>query len=82
MKTTHKPKEGGDDGVVKYVSAHIDGVDSERVVSSPRSCQSNPETIDEVRRILRLHTAELACAQDPARCSGVRGRSAPMKHTP
>ena len=47
--------EHGDDGVVKYQSAHIEGVDSELVVHSPHSCQGNPRTIAEVRRILLLH---------------------------
>ena len=61
------PKESGGDGVVKYASAHIDGVESERVVNSPHSCQSNPDTIDEVLRILRLHAADVACGRpDPA----------------
>ena len=55
------PKESGGDGVVKYLSAHIDGVESERVVNSPHSCQSNPETIDEVLRILRLQAAQVTC---------------------
>ncbi len=49
------PPEEGDDGVVKYTSAHIAGVESERVVRSPHSCQSKPATMEEVRRILRLH---------------------------
>jgi pimeloyl-ACP methyl ester carboxylesterase len=43
------------DGVVKYTSAHIDGVESELVVRSPHSCQANPRTMDEVRRILLEH---------------------------
>ena len=47
--------EDGDDGVVKYKSAHIDGVKSEVVVPSAHSCQSHPRTIAEVRRILLLH---------------------------
>ena len=47
--------EDGDDGVVKYKSAHIDDVDSEIVVPSAHSCQSHPRTIAEVRRILLLH---------------------------
>ncbi len=47
--------EQGNDGVVAYSSAHIDGVESELVVRSPHSCQGNPHTIEEVRRILRLH---------------------------
>jgi hypothetical protein len=49
------PVETGDDGVVAYSSAHIDGVESELVVRSPHSCQGNPHTMEEVRRILRLH---------------------------
>jgi pimeloyl-ACP methyl ester carboxylesterase len=47
--------QDGDDGVVKYQSAHIEGVDSELVVHSPHSCQGHPRTIAEVRRILLLH---------------------------
>jgi pimeloyl-ACP methyl ester carboxylesterase len=47
------PVEEGDDGVVKYTSAHIDGVESELVVRSGHSVQSTPEAIEEVRRILR-----------------------------
>jgi pimeloyl-ACP methyl ester carboxylesterase len=49
------PIEDGDDSVVKYASAHIDGVESEVVVRSDHSTQGRPETIEEVRRILRLH---------------------------
>jgi pimeloyl-ACP methyl ester carboxylesterase len=52
------PVEEGDDGVVKYVSAHIDGVESELVVHSDHSVQWAPEAIEEVRRILLLHTAQ------------------------
>jgi hypothetical protein len=42
----------GDDGVVKYASAHIDGAESELVIQSSHSAQSNPVTIEEVRRLL------------------------------
>ena len=52
------PYEDGSDGVVKYVSAHRTDVESEIVVRSPHSCQSNPATVAEVRRILLLHLAE------------------------
>jgi hypothetical protein len=37
-----------------YSSAHIDGVESELVVHSDHSTQGHPETIEEMRRILRL----------------------------
>ena len=50
------PVEQGDDGVVAYSSAHIEPVESELVVQpSSHSTQGNPRTIEEVRRILRLH---------------------------
>jgi hypothetical protein len=49
------PVEQGDDGVVKYTSAHIEPMQSELVVRSPHSAQGNPHTIEQVRRILRLH---------------------------
>lgn len=51
------PVESGDDGVVAYASAHVPGVDSERVVRSGHSTQGHPETIAEVHRILLLHAA-------------------------
>jgi len=49
------PPEKGDDGVVRYTSAHIEPVESELVVRSAHSTQSNPHTIEEVRRILYRH---------------------------
>src|SRR6266576_3324729 len=52
------PADGGD-GVVKYSSAHIDGVESEKIVHSAHSMQGNPETIQEVKRILREHADTL-----------------------
>jgi pimeloyl-ACP methyl ester carboxylesterase len=52
------PPAGGD-GVVKYTSAHIAGVESELVVRSGHSCQGNPVTIEEVRRILLKHLGEI-----------------------
>ena len=48
------PIETGDDGVVTYQSAHIDGVKSELVVRWEHSVQGQPEAIEEVRRILLL----------------------------
>lgn len=45
----------GDDGVVKYTSAHVNYVESEFIVRSGHSCQSNPLTIKEVHRILLKH---------------------------
>jgi pimeloyl-ACP methyl ester carboxylesterase len=51
------PPDRENDGVVAYASAHIDGVESEYVVHSGHSCQGNPSTIEEVRRILLVHAA-------------------------
>jgi hypothetical protein len=51
------PITSGNDGVVAYESAHLDGVVSEKVVHSGHSTQSEPDTIQEVRRILRAHVA-------------------------
>jgi pimeloyl-ACP methyl ester carboxylesterase len=56
------PIETGDDGVVSYKSAHIDGVASELVVRSGHSVQGDPHTVAEVRRILLLHLAQ-ACLE-------------------
>ena len=56
------PLDQAGDGVVKYESAHIDGVASELIVRSPHSgMQSAPESIEEVRRILLAHSAASAC---------------------
>ena len=46
------PKAEWSDGVVKYSSAHIDGVESELIVRSGHSTQETSPTIEEVRRIL------------------------------
>jgi pimeloyl-ACP methyl ester carboxylesterase len=54
--------ELGDDGIVRYESAHLDGAASELVVRSSHSTQSEPATIQEVRRILHLHGAGLEAA--------------------
>jgi len=47
----------GDDGVVSYQSAHIPEAESELVVRSGHSVQSDPHTVAEIRRILFLHLA-------------------------
>jgi pimeloyl-ACP methyl ester carboxylesterase len=57
------PLNDGGDGVVKYASAHIDGVASEKVVRSSHSVQGNPETIQEVKRILIEHAGAFSPRQ-------------------
>jgi pimeloyl-ACP methyl ester carboxylesterase len=50
------PPQGKEDGVVEYDSAHIDGVESEFIVwHAGHSCQANPRTMEEIRRILLKH---------------------------
>jgi pimeloyl-ACP methyl ester carboxylesterase len=49
------PFQQDTDGVVAYSSAHLDGMESELVVTSGHSVQQNPEAIEEVRRILLEH---------------------------
>jgi len=46
------------DGVVPYWSSHLDGARSERIVPSDHCAHQNPQAIEEVKRILRLHAAE------------------------
>jgi len=45
----------GNDGVVEYTSAHLEGMESEYIVRFGHSCQGHPLTIEEVRRILLEH---------------------------
>jgi len=56
------PLDRAGDGVVKYSSAHVEGVQSELIVRSPHSgMQAAPATIEEVRRILLAHSERSAC---------------------
>ncbi len=43
------------DGVVPYWSSHLDSAESELIVPGPHSSYDLPQTIAELRRILRLH---------------------------
>jgi hypothetical protein len=47
--------ETGNDGVVEFQSARIEGMESEFIVRFGHSAQGHPFTIEEVRRILREH---------------------------
>lgn len=65
IKGDDTPPEG-EDGVVKYSSAHIDGVESELVVRSGHSCQGTPMAIEEVRRILLVHLRDIKSQSNPS----------------
>jgi hypothetical protein len=43
------------DGIVPYWSSHLAGAQSELIVPGPHSCTELPQTVEEIRRILRLH---------------------------
>ena len=58
-----EPLDEAGDGIVKYMSAHIDGVASEKIVRSGHSVQGNPEAIQEVKRILIEHARGLSTPQ-------------------
>jgi pimeloyl-ACP methyl ester carboxylesterase len=50
----------GSDGVVRYTSAHVEDADSELIVPADHlTIHTHPETIQEVRRILLEHLAEV-----------------------
>lgn len=46
------PIEESSDGIVKYWSSHLDGVDSEKIVPSGHYAMDHPETVVELKRIL------------------------------
>jgi hypothetical protein len=48
------------DGVVPYWSSHLEGAQRELIVPSSHNAHQNPQAIDEVRRILKLHVAQTA----------------------
>lgn len=47
------PLEQSDDGVVPYSSAHLEGAESEMIITSGHSVQETVQAILEIRRILR-----------------------------
>jgi pimeloyl-ACP methyl ester carboxylesterase len=47
------------DGVVDYVSSHLEGAESEKIVTGDHSSQESPEVTDEIRRILTEHLEKL-----------------------
>ncbi len=76
------PYEDGNDGVVRYSSAHFEPVESELVVRSSHSTQSNPHTVEEVRRILLEHLAANGCDSTPGLDQGTRAKPAPLSRVP
>jgi pimeloyl-ACP methyl ester carboxylesterase len=52
------------DGVVAYWSSHLEGAQSEKIVPGPHSSCELPQTIEELKRILKLHLK--TASQKPA----------------
>jgi len=46
------------DGVVPYWSSHLAGAQSELIVPSDHGAHQNPRALEEVKRILRIHSAQ------------------------
>jgi pimeloyl-ACP methyl ester carboxylesterase len=65
------------DGVVAYWSSHLDGAQSELIVPGPHGSFALPQTIAELKRILRLHLASLGNSR-----SKDAARKAPLAHRP
>jgi hypothetical protein len=78
IKGDDQPPAGGD-GVVKYSSAHVDYVESELIVRWSHSCQDQPATIEEVRRILHEHLAGLPATGTPPPRQAQVGNQSPSK---
>ncbi|WP_435370153.1 hypothetical protein [Acinetobacter haemolyticus] len=47
------------DGIVPYQSSHLPNAASELIIRGGHSIQETPEAILEIRRILRLHLAQI-----------------------
>ena len=54
-----KRRNADSDGVVDYVSSHLEGAESEKIVTGDHSSQETPEVTGEIRRILTEHLEKL-----------------------
>jgi len=55
----HGDGEKSSDGAVTYASSHLAGANSELIVPSDHRTYENPQALAEVKRILKVHLAEL-----------------------
>ena len=70
------------DGVVPYGSSHVDWATSELVVAGDHGCQDVPPTIEEIRRILRLHLGVVSGNQDDPEVYRASAESTPRPARP
>lgn len=54
------------DGIVPYDSAHLDGVESEKILAGKHNVHTSPQAILELRRILHRHLTEQGILSDNA----------------
>ena len=54
------PLADSTDGVVPYWSSHMDKAQSELIVPGPHGSCQLPQTIEELKRLLRLHLKTVA----------------------
>jgi len=73
----NEPLPAGGDGVVPYLSAHVEGALSELVISSDHSAQETEAAITEMKRILTVHYNEYAIARKAL----ARGEKPPQRVT-
>jgi hypothetical protein len=70
----------GRDGLVTYQSAHVDYAESEFIVRSFHTCLDQPDTIEEVRRILHEHLNPLPSRAVQPGLPGTPGPGAGSEH--
>lgn len=75
------PLERSSDGVVPYSSSHLDWVDSELVIDRTHFLQDDPLTIEELRRILRLHSAAARDDEPPSTTVPALSKNRPAEKT-
>lgn len=59
VDTASMPLEVASDGIVPHHSVHLNGAESEKIITSGHSVQESPAAILEIRRILHRHFEQL-----------------------
>ena len=69
-------RDADTDGVVDYVSSHLEGAESEKIVAGDHSSQETPEVTSEIKRILLEHLGAetTAATAGGAATPGLAGR--------
>jgi hypothetical protein len=70
------------DGVVPYWSSHLAGAQSELIVPGPHGSFALPQTIAELKRILRLRLANLSRSGSSDTSKKSRSARGPARHLP